>query len=117
VFQALRIVVNDELAALDAALDALGGLLKPGGRAGVISFQSLEDRRVKRRFDVLSREWMDTPAWPNSVPNPDRIFSKVTRKSVTAGETELARNPRSRSARLRVVERIADGSAQHGGIL
>ena len=117
VFQALRMVVNDELGALDAALASLGGLLKPGGRAAVISFHSLEDRRVKRWFDAHSREWLDTPAWPNSVPNPDRIFVKVTRRSVTAGEAELARNPRSRSARLRAVERIAGGPGQPGGIV
>jgi 16S rRNA (cytosine1402-N4)-methyltransferase len=116
-FQALRLVVNDELGQLDRALDAAPGLLKAGGRLGVISFHSLEDRRVKRRMEEWTRKWEDTPVWPNSVPNPGRQFSKVTRRAVMAGEAEVARNPRSRSARLRVVERLGAGSAPaEGGV-
>jgi 16S rRNA (cytosine1402-N4)-methyltransferase len=86
VFQALRIAVNDELGALDRLLAALPKLVRPGGRAGVISFHSLEDRRVKQAFRG--------PPW-----------EPVTKKPVEAGDEELARNPRSRSAKLRVARR------------
>jgi 16S rRNA (cytosine1402-N4)-methyltransferase len=87
VFQALRIAVNDELGHLESALDALPNWLKPGGRIAVISFHSLEDRRVKHRF----RE--------------DPRLNVLTRKPVTASPAEVATNPRSRSAKLRVAER------------
>lgn len=87
VFQALRIAVNDELGALDRLLAALPKLLRPGGRAGVISFHSLEDRRVKHAF-------RDRDTW-----------QPVTKKPVEAGEAEIARNPRARSAKLRVAVR------------
>jgi 16S rRNA (cytosine1402-N4)-methyltransferase len=83
-FQALRIALNDELGALRAGLDAAVGLVRPGGRIAVISFHSLEDRIVKQRF----RE--------------DPHLRAVTRKPIVAGEAELARNPRARSAKLRV---------------
>jgi len=83
VFQALRIAVNDELGALDRLLLALPGCVKPGGRAAVISFHSLEDRRVKQAFRV--RE----------------VWEVLTRKPVQAGEEEERRNPRARSAKLR----------------
>jgi 16S rRNA (cytosine1402-N4)-methyltransferase len=87
VFQALRIAVNDELGALDRLLAALPRLLKSGGRAGIISFHSLEDRRVKHAFR-------------------DRdIWQPVTKKPVEAGEPEVSRNPRARSAKLRVAVR------------
>ncbi len=86
VFQALRIAVNDELGALDRLLAALPKLVGPGGRAGVISFHSLEDRRVKQAFRG--------PPW-----------EPVTKKPVEAGDEEIARNPRSRSAKLRVARR------------
>ncbi|QDU24090.1 16S rRNA (cytosine(1402)-N(4))-methyltransferase RsmH [Urbifossiella limnaea] len=87
VFQALRLAVNDELGALDRLLAALPAVVKPGGRAGIISFHSLEDRRVKQAFR--------TPG----------VWSPVTRKPVEADAEELARNPRSRSAKLRVAAR------------
>jgi 16S rRNA (cytosine1402-N4)-methyltransferase len=87
VFQALRIAVNDELGALDRLLAALPGLVRAGGRAGVISFHSLEDRRVKQAFR--------TPG----------VWAPVTKKPVEADAEELARNPRSRSAKLRVAVR------------
>jgi 16S rRNA (cytosine1402-N4)-methyltransferase len=88
VFQALRLAVNDELGALDRLLAALPRVVKPGGRAGIISFHSLEDRRVKQTFR-----------------NPD-VWKPSTKKPVEAGEEEVARNPRARSAKLRVAVRI-----------
>lgn len=95
VFQALRIAVNDELAHLDAVLELLPDVLKPGGRAAVISFHSLEDRRVKRAF-------RDDPRW-----------NVLTRKPVTASAEEIASNPRARSAKLRVAERCPIQSGPH----
>jgi 16S rRNA (cytosine1402-N4)-methyltransferase len=87
VFQALRIAVNDELGQLDAALRAIPEVLAPGGRAAVISFHSLEDRRVKWAF------------------KSDPRLSVLTKKPVTATAREVAVNPRARSAKLRVAER------------
>ncbi len=86
-FQALRIAVNDELKSLDIALRRFADVLKPGGKLAIISFHSLEDRRVKEAF-------RDNPAW-----------EVLTTKAVTASEEELAVNPRSRSAKLRVAQR------------
>jgi 16S rRNA (cytosine1402-N4)-methyltransferase len=84
VFQALRIAVNDELGALDRLLAALPRVVRAGGRAGIISFHSLEDRRVKHAFR--------TPG----------VWEPVTKKPVEASDEETARNPRARSAKLRV---------------
>jgi 16S rRNA (cytosine1402-N4)-methyltransferase len=88
VFQALRIAVNDELGALDRLLALLPKAVRPGGRAGVISFHSLEDRRVKYAF-------RDAGAW-----------RPVNKKPVEASAAEVARNPRARSAKLRVAVRL-----------
>jgi 16S rRNA (cytosine1402-N4)-methyltransferase len=87
VFQALRIAVNDELGQLDAALRVIPEVLAPGGRAAIISFHSLEDRRVKWAF------------------KSDPRLTVLTKKPVTATARELAVNPRARSAKLRVAER------------
>ncbi len=106
VFQALRIAVNDETGALEAALDAAHNWLKPGGRLAVISFHSLEDRIVKHRFRRQSQAEIDRPEWPAPRPNPECYYRLVTRKGITAGPTEISRNTRSRSATLRVVERL-----------
>lgn len=105
-FQALRIAVNGELDALDALLDSSVHLLGNGGRMAVITFHSLEDRRVKQFFDLRSRPEIDRPEWPAPRPNPDYCFRLLSRKPVTAGEEELSTNPRSRSAKLRGVEKI-----------
>lgn len=105
VFQALRIAVNDEIGSLERALPAFASLLAPGGRLAVITFHSLEDRIVKHFFRRHSVAEVDDPTWPAPRPNPDRLFDAVTPRSVTASPAELAANPRSRSARLRVVER------------
>ena len=105
-FQALRIAVNGELDALDALLDSSVRLLGKGGRMAVITFHSLEDRRVKQFFDLRSRPEIARPEWPAPRPNPDYCFRLLSRKPVTAGEEELSTNPRSRSAKLRGVEKI-----------
>jgi 16S rRNA (cytosine1402-N4)-methyltransferase len=107
VFQALRIAVNDEIGGLVRSLPALASLLAPGGRFAVITFHSLEDRIVKQFFRKHSAAEIDDPSWPSARPNPDRLFQALTTRSVTASPEELASNPRARSARLRVVERLS----------
>ncbi len=99
-FQALRIFINDELGELERALATALGLVKRGGRILVIAFHSLEDRYVKRHFRELDA---DARGAAQRVPG----FRLVARKSVQAGDGELRANPRARSARLRVVERVA----------
>jgi len=87
VFQALRIAVNDELGALDRFLEALPRCVKPGGRVAIISFHSLEDRRVKQAF------------------RSSQVWEVLTRKPATATDEEVRRNPRARSAKLRAARR------------
>lgn len=106
VFQALRIHVNDELDALRHALHTIPGRLAPGARFAVITFHSLEDRIVKVFFRERSREWIDRPEWPKPRRNPERLFNLLTPHPITPSERELQLNPRSRSAKLRVVEKI-----------
>jgi len=105
-FQALRIAVNDELGALAAWLDGLPRLLAPGGRAAVISFHSLEDRRVKEKFRALAQACTCPPDFPVCACGAKATFAPVTRKVVVAGEAEVAANPRARSAKLRAVEKL-----------
>jgi 16S rRNA (cytosine1402-N4)-methyltransferase len=107
VFQALRIAVNDELGALRRALVGIPGLLKTGARFAVITFHSLEDRVVKTFFRHGSEQWLDRPEWPAPRQNPDWRFRDLTRKPIEPSAEEIARNPRSRSARLRAVEILA----------
>lgn len=106
VFQALRIAVNDELESLRRALPMLTRLLKPGGRLAIISFHSLEDRIVKHYLQETSREWLDRPEWPAPRPNPDFAYRLISRKPHLPTEEEVKANPRSRSAKLRVAQRI-----------
>jgi 16S rRNA (cytosine1402-N4)-methyltransferase len=106
VFQALRMEVNDELSALEEGLRALTKRLESGARIAVITFHSLEDRIVKNFFRDRSREWLDRPEWPEPRRNPDFTFRLVTDKPVEPGENEQRNNPRSRSAKLRVAEKI-----------
>ena len=108
VFQALRIAVNDELAALHDFLAAAPKWLKPGGRLAVISFHSLEDRIVKQTLQHLATPQLDRPEWPEPRPNPDYVLKVITRKPVEATEHEVELNPRARSARLRVAERLSE---------
>lgn len=105
VFQALRMAVNDELGELKAALESAAEVLKPGGRLGVITFHSLEDRMVKLFFREVTQETINRPEWPEARPNPQLAYRLVTRKAVTASPDELKNNPRARSAKLRVVEK------------
>lgn len=106
VFQALRMEVNDELGALEEGLRVLTGRLEHGARIAVITFHSLEDRIVKNFFRDRSREFLDRPEWPEPRPNPDFLFNTITPKPVEPSELEQRTNPRSRSAKLRVAERI-----------
>src|SRR5438105_13421904 len=106
VFQALRMEVNDELGALEQGLRVLTARLEPGGRIAVITFHSLEDRIVKHFFRAHSREWLDRPVWPEPRRNPDYDLGLVTPKPVEPSEEEQRANPRSRSAKLRVAEKI-----------
>ncbi len=106
VFQALRMEVNDELSALEEGLRVFSSRLETGARIAVITFHSLEDRIVKHFFRDHSREFIDRPEWPEARPNPDRTLRLITTKPVEPSETEQRINPRSRSAKLRVAERI-----------
>jgi 16S rRNA (cytosine1402-N4)-methyltransferase len=108
VFQALRMAVNDELGALRAGLAAALEVVKPGGRIAVITFHSVEDRVVKEFGKVEGRDYevvgeVDVPELRR--PRVARL-RWVERKSIVPGEAERAENPRSRSARLRVMERV-----------
>ncbi|MGI8819389.1 MAG: 16S rRNA (cytosine(1402)-N(4))-methyltransferase RsmH [Chthoniobacterales bacterium] len=106
VFQALRMEVNDELGALAEGLLAVSARLESGARLAVITFHSLEDRIVKNFFRDRSRAWLDRPEWPEPRSNPDYQFVPVTSKPVEPNAEEQRINPRSRSAKLRVAERI-----------
>jgi 16S rRNA (cytosine1402-N4)-methyltransferase len=105
-FQALRMAVNRELEALDALLAAIPTLLKVGGRAGVIAFHSLEDRKVKEAFRDLVGRCTCPPGLPVCACGYSGAFALVTKKAVAASEAEVEANPRSRSAHLRVVEKV-----------
>jgi 16S rRNA (cytosine1402-N4)-methyltransferase len=105
-FQALRIAVNDELGSLEAALPKALDLLAPGGRLAIISFHSLEDRIVKQFFQREERGCICPPQLPACTCGRSPTLRIVTRHPITAGEDELARNPRSRSAKLRVAEKL-----------
>ncbi|MGO8917434.1 MAG: 16S rRNA (cytosine(1402)-N(4))-methyltransferase RsmH [Stellaceae bacterium] len=106
-FQALRLEVNDELGELERALLAAERLLAPGGRLAIVSFHSLEDRKVKEflreRSAAAPKGSRHRPALPERAPS----FRLLTRKPVTPGAAEIERNPRARSARLRAAERTA----------
>jgi 16S rRNA (cytosine1402-N4)-methyltransferase len=109
-FQALRIVVNRELAALEKGLAEAAALLAPNGRLAVISFHSLEDRIVKRFFARESRgdpRYAGLPHMPPEARPTLRLCGRLIRPS----EEEIARNPRARSARLRVAEKLPQGGA------
>ncbi len=102
VFQALRIAVNDELGALQSLLHLLPRILRPGGRCGIISYHSLEDRMVKHTFRSLSTPVLDQRTGQIAEAAP---WELLTRKAVGPSAGELAANPRSRSARFRAIRR------------
>ena len=107
-FMALRIEVNRELSRLPELLAGALEILKPEGRLGIISFHSPEDRIVKDFFRINSRDCTCPPQAPKCVCGGRRKVNVLTRKGVTAGEAEVRRNPPSRSARLRVAEKIKE---------
>jgi len=106
VFQALRMEVNDELGALEEGLRVITSRLEPGARIAVISFHSLEDRMVKNFFRDRSREYVDRPEWPEPRENVARDLLVITPKPIEPGENEQRFNPRARSAKLRVAEKL-----------
>ena len=105
-FQAIRIEVNDELGHLREAVSKLPDLLESGGRLAVISFHSLEDRIVKNEFDRRLDPCTCPKEFPVCVCGKVADVKKVTRKPVTPSEEELEINPRARSAKLRVIEKL-----------
>lgn len=105
-FQALRIAVNGELDHLSKGLDAAFSILIPGGRLSVISFHSLEDRIVKRRFQFWAQGCVCPPDCPVCICGRTPQARIILKKPVTALEEELEHNPRSRSAKLRAVEKL-----------
>jgi 16S rRNA (cytosine1402-N4)-methyltransferase len=105
-FQAIRIEVNDELGEIGAGLRAALSTLKPGGRMATISFHSLEDRLVKSFFNVESKDCICPPQQPVCTCGHRATLRIITRHPVRPGEQEVAANPRARSARLRVAEKI-----------
>jgi len=106
-FQALRIAVNDELGMLERGLKAAIKLLRPGGRLAVISFHSLEDRLVKNFIRDQSQDCICPPHQPVCTCDVEPTLKVVTRKVVRPSDKEIAENPRSRSAKMRVAERVA----------
>ncbi len=105
-FQAIRIEVNGELDALRTALDDIFELLAPAGRLSVITFHSLEDRIVKQKFRSLCEGCTCPKDFPVCVCGKKPRAVQITKKPITADEAEVAENPRSRSAKLRVIEKL-----------
>lgn len=113
-FQALRIAVNGELEALEAALPQAVDLLAPGGRLAVISYHSLEDRLVKTFLRDESRDCLCPPGQPICTCGHRATLWLLTRRPTRPDEEEIRRNPRARSARLRVAERLGEARSLHG---
>jgi 16S rRNA (cytosine1402-N4)-methyltransferase len=105
-FQALRIVVNNELDALEAFLPAALGVLKPGGRLAVIAFHSLEDRIVKGFFRQESRDCICPPELPICVCENKARIKEISRRPIRPEDSEIVENPRARSAKMRAAEKI-----------
>jgi 16S rRNA (cytosine1402-N4)-methyltransferase len=105
-FQALRVAVNDELGMLDRGLDAALALLAPGGRLVVMSFQSLEDRIVKRRFEEWAGRCTCPPGLPVCRCGAVTRAEQLTRGAARPTDVEMAENPRSTPTRLRAVRRV-----------
>ncbi|OQC71132.1 MAG: Ribosomal RNA small subunit methyltransferase H [Deltaproteobacteria bacterium ADurb.Bin002] len=105
-FQAIRIAVNRELDALASGIHAAVAALSAGGRLGVISFHSLEDRIVKHTFLDLAAACVCPKEVPYCICHKQAVVKVLTRKALTPSPEEIRRNPRARSAKLRVAERI-----------
>jgi 16S rRNA (cytosine1402-N4)-methyltransferase len=105
-FQALRIAVNEELPALESLLPAAVEVLSPGGRLAIISFHSLEDRMVKAFFKKMSAACHCPPRIPQCVCNAQPTLRIITSKPIVADEGQIILNPRARSAKLRLAERL-----------
>ena len=105
-FQALRIAVNDEMDAIESILPQAMRSLAPGGRLAIISFHSLEDRLVKQYFRKESRDCLCPPKQPICTCGHKAILKEINRKPIFPSEEEVAKNPRARSARLRVAEKL-----------
>jgi 16S rRNA (cytosine1402-N4)-methyltransferase len=105
-FQAIRIAVNDELNAFAEAVRDAVEILKPGGRVAVITFHSLEDRIAKQSFQELAKDCICPPELPLCQCNHRAKVRLITRKPILPSGEELARNPRARSAKLRIAEKI-----------
>ncbi len=108
VFQALRIAVNDELRTLEQGIEAILDALGPEGRVAIIAYHSLEDRIVKNHFRNAAKGCVCPPQFPVCHCGKKPRLRLVTRKAVTPTESEIAGNPRARSARLRVAEKLAE---------
>ena len=105
-FQAIRIEVNSELSVIKPTLDALVDSLKPGGRLAVITFHSLEDRIVKQSFAGYAKGCTCPPSFPVCVCGHKPTAKVITHKPILPSERELDENPRSRSAKLRIIEKL-----------
>ena len=105
-FQAIRMAVNDELGAVSRMMQAAVGRLNPGGRLAVITFHSLEDRIVKSEMQQAARGCTCPPEFPVCVCGKKPLVKLVTRKPIVSGPAELEENPRARSAKLRVAEKL-----------
>ena len=106
VFQALRIEVNDELGAVERALPAALEMLRPGGRLGVISFHSLEDRIVKQFLRRQEQGCTCPPDFPVCICGSEPAMRATPRRAVRPSAAEIGRNPRAQSARLRVGTKV-----------
>ena len=105
-FQALRIAVNDELGAIESILPQAVNALAPGGRLAVISFHSLEDRLVKQYFRHESKDCVCPPRQPICTCDHQASIKEIARKPIRPSDEEIAQNPRARSARLRIAEKL-----------
>ncbi|CCB90932.1 Ribosomal RNA small subunit methyltransferase H [Waddlia chondrophila 2032/99] len=105
IFQALRLAVNREIERIEEVIPQAIGCLNPGGRLAVISFHSLEDRIVKRQFRYLADDKESTRGVGGVFISKEPVVNLITRKPIVPGKAEVERNPRSRSSKLRVVEK------------